>query len=30
MYQERSYEELTEVLNNWLTPSDEEESKDDS
>ena len=26
MYQERSYEELTEVLNNWLTPSDDEKT----
>ena len=30
MYQERSYDELTEVLNTWLTPSEEEESKDAS
>jgi len=28
MYQERSYEELTEVLNNWLTPSDDEKEDD--
>ena len=26
MYQERSYDELTEVLNNWLTPSDDEKA----
>ena len=32
MYQERSYEELTEVLNNWLTPDGEEteEAKEES
>lgn len=28
MYQERSYDELTEVLNNWLTPSDDEKEDD--
>ena len=28
MYQERSYDELTEVLNNWLTPSDDEKQDD--
>jgi len=32
MYQERSYDDLTEVLNNWLTPSEDESSdkKDES
>jgi len=27
MYQEKSYDELTEILNEWLTPSDDEEGK---
>jgi hypothetical protein len=26
MYQERSYDDLTEILNNWLTPSEDESS----
>jgi hypothetical protein len=27
IYQELSYDDLTEVLNEWLNPSDEEESE---
>ncbi len=28
MYAEKTYEELTEILNTWLTPSDDEEGKE--
>ncbi len=28
MYQEKSYDELTQVLNEWLTPSEDEEGKE--
>jgi len=30
IYQEQSYDELTEVLNTWLNPEEEEESKEES